>query len=71
MEAGYPERFAMQALGHSSKAIHRAYSRKAQVKLPPLEEYEKKIVPLMNLNVVNQESANAVQTAQALSKEAI
>ena len=48
MEAGYPERFAMQALGHSSKAIHRAYSRKAQVKLPPLEEYEKKIVPLMN-----------------------
>jgi len=52
MEAGYPERYAMQALGHSSKAIHRAYSRKAQVKLPPLEEYEKKIVPLMNLNLV-------------------
>jgi integrase len=46
MEAGYPERFAMQALGHSSKAIHRAYSKKAQVKLPPLEEYERKIVPL-------------------------
>jgi integrase len=39
-EAGYPERFAMQALGHSSKAVHRAYSRKAQVVLPPLEEYE-------------------------------
>jgi predicted RNA-binding protein Jag len=36
----------MQALGHSSKAVHRAYSRKAQVKLPPLEEYERKIVPL-------------------------
>ena len=46
MEAGYPERYAMQALGHSSKAIHRAYSRKAQVKLPPLEDYERKIVPL-------------------------
>lgn len=40
-EAGYPERFAMQALGHSSKAVHRAYSKKAQVLIPPLEEYEK------------------------------
>jgi hypothetical protein len=28
-----PERFATQALGHSSKAVHRAYSRKAQMKL--------------------------------------
>src|ERR1017187_9425073 len=57
MEAGYPERFAMQALGHTSKAIHRAYSRKAQVKLPPLEEYERKIVPLPN--VTKQEPAVA------------
>jgi len=40
-EAGYPERFAMQALGHSSKAVHRAYAKKAQVTLPPLEDYEK------------------------------
>ena len=38
--AGYPERFAMQALGHSSKAVHRAYAKQAQVTLPPLEEYE-------------------------------
>ncbi|MEW6304587.1 MAG: hypothetical protein AB1705_14015 [Verrucomicrobiota bacterium] len=45
-EAGYPERYAMQALGHSSKAVHRAYAKKAHVKLPPLEEYERKIVPL-------------------------
>ena len=43
-EAGYPERFAMQALGHSSKAVHRAYAKKAQVVLPPLEEYEKRMV---------------------------
>jgi len=41
--SGYPERFAMQALGQSSKAVHRAYSRKAQVIVPPLEEYEKKM----------------------------
>ena len=33
--AGYPERFAQEALGHNSKAVHRAYSRKAQVMLPP------------------------------------
>ncbi len=43
-EAGYPERFAMQALGHSSKAVHRAYAKKAQVVVPPLEDYEKKQV---------------------------
>lgn len=43
--AGYPERFAQMALGHNSKAIHRAYAKKAQVTLPPLEEYEQKVVP--------------------------
>ena len=48
---GYPERFAQEALGHQSKAVHHAYSRKAQVTLPALEDYEKKaaadaIVPI-------------------------
>lgn len=38
------------ALGHNSKAIHRAYAKRAQVVLPPLEEYEQKIVPLASLN---------------------
>ncbi|NBU08167.1 MAG: hypothetical protein EBS84_04000 [Proteobacteria bacterium] len=38
--AGYPERFAQEALGHNSKAVHRAYARRALVKLPSLEEYE-------------------------------
>ena len=41
-EAGYPERFAMQALGHSSKAVHRAYAKKADFTLPPLADYEKR-----------------------------
>jgi integrase len=41
---GYPERFAQLALGHNSKAVHRAYAKKAQVTLPPLEEYEQKII---------------------------
>ena len=38
--AGYPERFAQEALGHNSKAVHRAYARKASVQLPSLGEYE-------------------------------
>jgi integrase len=50
---GYPERFAQQALGHNSKAVHRAYAKNAQVTLPPLEQYEqefeRKIVPLANI----------------------
>jgi integrase len=40
-QCGYPERFAQEALGHNSEAVHRAYSRKAKVKLPSLESYEK------------------------------
>jgi integrase len=49
---GYPERFAQEALGHQSKAVHRAYARKAQVVISTLEDYEKRaaaaspIVPL-------------------------
>jgi len=39
---GYPERFAQEALGHSSKAVHRAYARGALVKIPSLEDYEKR-----------------------------
>lgn len=39
--AGYPERFAQEALGHNSKAVHRAYAKKAQVKLPALEDFER------------------------------
>jgi len=39
---GYPERFAQEALGHNSKAVHRAYAKRALMKIPSLEEYEKK-----------------------------
>ena len=42
---GYPERFAQMALGHNSKAVYRAYAKKAQIILPLLEDYEQKIVP--------------------------
>ena len=43
--AGYPERFAQEALGHNSQAVHRTYAKRAQVLLPPLEDYEKKLIP--------------------------
>jgi hypothetical protein len=36
-----PERFAQEALGHNSKAVHRAYAKRAQMKIPSLEQYEK------------------------------
>ena len=39
----YPERFAQLALGHNSKAVHRAYAKRAQVTLPPLEDYERDV----------------------------
>jgi len=53
--AGYPERFAQEALGHKSKAVHAAYARKARVEIPSLEEYEKlhaerKVIPLQVQN---------------------
>lgn len=43
--AGYPERFAQLALGHNSKAVHRAYARSAKVTLPALDEYEVRTAP--------------------------
>lgn len=43
---GMPERFAQQALGHSLKAFARAYSKKAKVIVPSLEDHERKIVPM-------------------------
>ena len=39
--AGYPERFAQQALGHNSKAVHRAYARHAHAIIPSLGEHER------------------------------
>jgi integrase len=48
---GYPERFAQEALGHNSKAVHRAYSRKAQVVIPTLEDYERKFAAAANIIV--------------------
>ncbi len=41
LKCGYPERFAQQALGHNSKAVHHAYSKNAEVTVPSLDDWEK------------------------------
>ena len=45
--AGYPARWAQDALGHNSRAVHESYAEGATVLHPPLEDYEKKIVRLV------------------------
>jgi integrase len=48
---GYPERFAQEALGHNSIAVHRAYAKKAHVLIPTLEDYERKMAAAGNVIV--------------------
>lgn len=45
-KAGYAERFAQAALGHSSSAVHYGYAKNAEVICPPLENPADKIIPL-------------------------
>lgn len=40
LKCGYPERFAQQALGHNSKAVHHAYAKHAEVTVPSLDDWE-------------------------------
>jgi integrase len=40
-QSAYPQRYAQAALGHKSKAVHDAYAKKAEMRLPSLEDYEK------------------------------
>jgi integrase len=41
LKCGFPERFAQQALGHNSKAVHRSYAKHAEVTVPSLDDWEK------------------------------
>jgi integrase len=50
---GMPERFAQAALGHNSKAIHRAYAKKAEIIVPSLEEYEAKAAARLQMAKAN------------------
>jgi hypothetical protein len=51
LKCGYPERFAQQALGHNSKAVHYAYSKHAEVTVPSLDDWEKEWGKNSQLNV--------------------
>lgn len=42
--AGYPERFAQEALGHNSRAVHQAYAKRALMKIPSRQEYEERSI---------------------------
>jgi len=69
-DCGYPERFAQQALGHGSKAVHRAYARNAKVVLSPLESFEqdaqaRKIVAFPSINECSGQSAPAAPAKTA------
>jgi len=48
--AGYPERFAQEALGHNSKAVHRAYAKRTLMKIRSLEDFEQKQAVKARLN---------------------
>ena len=59
--AGYPERYAQVNLGHNSKAMTRAYSRKAEVEMPSLSEYERQQKAIIG----NHETRPATQSVAA------
>jgi integrase len=69
---GYPERYAQEALGHNSKAVHRAYAKKARVELPSLESYEKKIVPMPRVSAATAPTngSNAAPAASQVAQQA-
>jgi hypothetical protein len=41
--AGFPQRFAQEALGHKSQAVHAADAKQAQVRVPCLEDWERQM----------------------------
>ena len=58
---GYPQRFAQEALGHTSRAVHAAYARGAEVICPALDEYE----TLAGAKIIRLETASPVPVACA------
>jgi integrase len=58
-QCGYPERFAQEALGHNSKAVHRSYAKKAKVMLPSLNEWAAQ--PRHNLIPFDAHKSNSLQ----------
>lgn len=77
LKCGYPERYAQQALGHNSKAVHHAYAKNAEVTVPSLDEWEKqwqknpqqithpKVLPVNFRNVPASDAPTADASIQA------
>jgi len=57
--AGYPERFAMENLGHNSKAVHREYAKSADVTVPALDDFERRIAEQKLQNVISLQGVEA------------
>jgi len=57
--AGYPERFAMENLGHNSKAVHREYAKSADVTVPALDDFERRSAEQKLQNVISLQGAEA------------
>jgi len=81
-DAGYPERWAQQALGHGSKMVHRAYARKAEAEVPTpeawLKEIEEKALKeaevktiAVNFNAPNAAQSNSGQAQTAADSAAL
>ncbi len=72
--AGYPERYAQETLGHQSSTFARFYSKRAQVELPPLEQYERRNAPSVPqppapaLNIIPMPALNSTAAATATSE---
>jgi integrase len=68
---GYPERFAQQALGHGSRAVHEAYARAALVVCPALDEFEAKqnqIIQFPGKNLPRKTPGGTARPARVLYK---
>jgi hypothetical protein len=69
-KCGYPQRFAQEALGHNSKAIHDAYAKKAEVNVPSLENWEKQMKAKVLQVEFGSESKGDPACAEALNLQA-
>ena len=70
-KCGYPQRYAQEALGHNSKAVHVAYAKNAEVTVPSLDEWEremkKKVVEFNPNAAAPGEQASTSSPAAAVS----
>jgi integrase len=64
-KCGYPERHAMRALGHASKAVARAYAKRAEICVPPLEEYEKENRKVISFNPLDDQDSSLERAPNA------